>query len=105
MAANSYRNALASLMNIHNMTCSCLRDGEEKGSCDCAVGHELAEIHDRLEAALSDGPKWQPDDLRYAFVAGAKWWQYKANGSTAFASEVDEMEVEADRRYATQENK
>lgn len=34
-----------------------------------------------------------------AFVAGAAWWQFKANGATAFPSERDEMEAEAARRY------
>lgn len=32
-----------------------------------------------------------------AFIQGAKWWQYHHNGSTAFASEVDEMHEEAMR--------
>ncbi len=33
------------------------------------------------------------------FVFGAKWWQGHKNGATAFASEVDEMEREAVKRY------
>ncbi len=34
-------------------------------------------------------------ELIRAFVQGAKWWQFHKNGSTAFASEVDEMEAKA----------
>jgi hypothetical protein len=41
---------------------------------------------------------WPSDDLRRAFVSGAKWWQFVL-GSTAFPSEVDAMEAEAERRY------
>jgi len=37
------------------------------------------------------------DRLIIAFVQGAKWWQFYQFGSTAFASEVDEMELEAER--------
>ena len=52
--------------------------------------------------ALVDGPAegglW-PKGPHRAFVEGAKWWQFKENGATAFPSEVDEMEAEAVRRY------
>lgn len=36
---------------------------------------------------------------RRAFVLGAKWWQAHKNGATAFASECDEMDREAMKRY------
>jgi hypothetical protein len=39
------------------------------------------------------------DDPRRIFVEGAKWWQFNAYGATAFASEVDAMEREANKRY------
>jgi hypothetical protein len=37
--------------------------------------------------------------VQRAFVDGAAWWQFKANGATAWSSERDEMEAEAIRRY------
>ena len=42
---------------------------------------------------------WPAECQQRAFVEGAKWWQFKANGATAFPSEVDEMEAEAVTRY------
>jgi len=43
------------------------------------------------------GGLW-PNGSRKAFVAGAKWWQFHCTGASAFASEVDEMATEAERR-------
>lgn len=37
--------------------------------------------------------------VQRAFVDGAKWWQFHANGATAWSSEVRDMETEAIRRY------
>ena len=45
---------------------------------------------------------WSATDRRRAFVEGMKWWQYKHGGATAFPSEVDEAEAEAQRRYEEQ---
>jgi hypothetical protein len=42
---------------------------------------------------------WPKDCVQRAFVDGAAWWQFKANGATSFASERDEMEAEAINRY------
>lgn len=54
----------------------------------------------KARAALArHAGSWPVGCQQRAFVAGAKWWQFKANGATAFASEVDEMEAEAVRRY------
>lgn len=36
---------------------------------------------------------------RLAFVEGAKWWMFRATGATLFASEVDAVEAEAEKRY------
>jgi hypothetical protein len=44
---------------------------------------------------------WEENDPRFIFVQGAKWWQYKTTGATAFPSEIDEMEQEAELRYPT----
>lgn len=35
----------------------------------------------------------------YAFVDGAAWWQFTANGATMFQSERHEAEAEAEKRY------
>lgn len=58
---------------------------------------QLRKANDR--AALLLGGGWSPHDPRRFFVDGAKWWQFTANGATAFPSEVDAMEAEATRRY------
>ena len=42
---------------------------------------------------------WAMDDIRRAFVAGAKWWEYQKTGATMWHSDIREAEDEADRRY------
>lgn len=39
------------------------------------------------------------DDLRRAFVAGAKWWEWHSTKATMWASDRDLAEAEAERRY------
>ena len=46
---------------------------------------------------MKDNNVSEEDRRVIAFVQGAKWWQFYQFGSTAFASEVDEMEQEAER--------
>ena len=43
--------------------------------------------------------KWSEDDLRRAFVEGAKWWEYYEVGATMWPSDVDLAEAEAEKRY------
>lgn len=43
--------------------------------------------------------KWNKKDPRYAFVMGAKWWEYHKTKATMWQSDVDLAEVEAERRY------
>lgn len=50
------------------------------------------------EARKPDGT-WPEHCEQRAFVDGAQWWQFHANGATAFPSERDEMEAEAVKRY------
>jgi hypothetical protein len=56
------------------------------------------------QSACNDGlcGSWPKDCLQYAFVLGAKWWQYHHNLSTMFGSERDEVETEAIRRYTSE---
>ena len=42
---------------------------------------------------------WPADDLRRAFVMGAKWWEYHQTGATMWPSDRNLAEAEADRRY------
>jgi len=42
---------------------------------------------------------WPADDIRRAFVDGAKWWNYVSTGFTMFSAERNEAENEAERRY------
>lgn len=43
--------------------------------------------------------RWSEDDLRRAFVAGAKWWEFVSTKGTMWASDVDKAEKEAETRY------
>lgn len=42
---------------------------------------------------------WAHDDLRRAFVAGAKWWEWESRKATMFPSDRDRAETEAERVY------
>ena len=42
---------------------------------------------------------WPEDDLRRAFVAGAKWWEFYKTQFTMWPSDRDIAETEAERRY------
>lgn len=42
---------------------------------------------------------WPADDLRRAFVEGAKWWEYESTGATMWPSDRDKAESEAERRF------
>ena len=43
--------------------------------------------------------KWPGDDLRRAFVMGAKWWEFRKSGATMWPSDQDVAEAEAESRY------
>ena len=40
-----------------------------------------------------------PDDLRRAFVMGAKWWEFRQTGATMWQSDRNAAEEEAELRY------
>ena len=42
---------------------------------------------------------WPKNDIRRAFVAGAKWWEHKTSGFTMWQSDQRDAETEAERRY------
>ncbi len=46
--------------------------------------------------------KWAKDDIRRAFVAGAKWWEFHRTGGTMWQSDRNLAEAEASKRYAPQ---
>lgn len=43
--------------------------------------------------------KWPENDLRRAFVAGAKWWEYYSTRFTMWSSDISLAEIEAEKRY------
>ncbi len=45
------------------------------------------------------GGYWPRDDLRRAFVDGAKWWEFYRTGATMWPSDRDQAEAEAERKY------
>lgn len=49
--------------------------------------------------AIAQEGSWPEKCPQRAFVEGAKWWQFHANGATAFSSEREEMEAEAIKRF------
>jgi hypothetical protein len=76
--------------------------------CDRCVGDHcqyreqhlaLAQIPYSSAAPAPHRGMWGPNDPRSIFVQGARWWQYAAKGSTAFPSEVHQMEAEAERQF------
>jgi len=46
-----------------------------------------------------DEGTWPKDDLRRAFVDGAKWWEYHSTKFTMWQSDQRVVEEEAERRY------
>jgi len=42
---------------------------------------------------------WPENDIRRAFVAGAKWWEFHSTGATMWQSDVTIAEIEANKRY------
>ena len=42
---------------------------------------------------------WPADDLRRAFVRGAKWWEYESRGATMWQSDQRKAEVAAEAKY------
>jgi len=42
---------------------------------------------------------WPKDDVRHAFVAGAKWWEYHSTEFTMWPSDQRLAEREAEKRY------
>lgn len=42
---------------------------------------------------------WGPNDVRRAFVAGAKWWEFLQTSGTLWSSDRAKAEAEAERRY------
>jgi len=46
---------------------------------------------------------WPKNDIRRAFVAGAKWWEFHSTGGTMWNSDRVLAEAEATKRYASQQ--
>lgn len=42
---------------------------------------------------------WPKDDIRRAFVAGAKWWEHHETGATMWQRDRNLAEEEATKRY------
>lgn len=42
---------------------------------------------------------WPRDDLRRAFVLGAKWWEFHKEGATMWQSDIRIAEQAAEDRY------
>jgi len=50
-------------------------------------------------ARLTREGTWRQDDLRHAFVAGARWWEVVRDGMPMWPGEPGCADVEAERRY------
>lgn len=42
---------------------------------------------------------WPEDDLRSAFLAGAKFWEFHQTGGTMWQSDQNEVGLKAEERY------
>lgn len=62
-----------------------------------AVGPSRPWVEERAPGATEGS--WPADDIRRAFVQGAKWWEFYSTGATMWASDQDVAEDEAERRY------
>ena len=45
---------------------------------------------------------WPHDDIRRAFVAGAKWWEFEKCKATMWNDDVRKAETEAEKRYGSE---
>lgn len=74
--------------------------------------HALDALRDALDSLAAtpapdrgDGPvapvdgTWPADDLRRAFVRGAKWWEYESCGATMWQSDQRKAEAAAEVKY------
>ena len=43
--------------------------------------------------------KWDKNDIRRVFVAGASWWEFHSTGFTMWQSDLALAEEEATKRY------
>jgi hypothetical protein len=43
--------------------------------------------------------KWAAEDLRRAFVEGAKWWEWHTENATMWPEDVNRAETEAEKRH------
>jgi hypothetical protein len=92
----------ALLNAVHGKECRCKQPETQPNSQTClACGGEWKRVVQEPRKARIVHGSWPENCVQRSFVAGAKWWQFKANGATAFPSEVDEMEEEALRRYGS----
>lgn len=82
------------------------QEGSDVEWDDLTGGHQDADMA-RAEALLGIrlGGLWAKDDLRRAFVAGAKWWEFKKTGGTMWPSDTDKVEAAAAQRYPKGEPK
>ncbi len=51
-----------------------------------------------MSGPITEGT-WPHDDMRRAFVSGAKWWHWYKDGWTMFPAEREIAEHEAEKRY------
>lgn len=63
---------------------------------------ELAALHARvLELEKKEAPGTLPAaDIRRAFVAGARWWEFEDSGGTMWPSDRNKADDEAEKRYS-----
>ncbi len=76
----------------------------------CDVCKEILNPHDRLRRKREERAKsnliegtWPENDIRRAFVAGAKWWEFHKTEFTMWNSDRRLAEEEAEKRYGSQQ--
>lgn len=76
-----------------------IRITEANSSVSCCGCKYEADAAMFMTSGIALTGSWPKNDIRRAFVAGAKWWEFKKTGFTMWPSDRDVAEVEAEKRY------
>ena len=86
-----------------------IRENENMKTCPRCGSHKIITLASRdnycedcskcFPAVKEVRGTWPANDIRRAFVAGAKWWEFHSTGGTMWQSDRGLAEAEATKRY------
>jgi hypothetical protein len=91
--------ALEALYEISDKVIPAINDIDFTGADADKFFAAIDAARSALLAAKQVEGTWSPDDIRRAFVEGAKWWEYAKTGGTMWQSDIDHTEEVATKRY------